>query len=159
MPATPLVTFEITPTARDLRGRFEKADRAFLEARRSEMRVQGRRYVALAQAEAPGETFPKSIRFRTFIENGHVGFSVTSKQPLGKWITEGTRPHVIAARRAGALRFVWPRAGGGVFFFKSVNHPGTKPNRFHGRAFRRWLPGARAGLLNLARKYTRTISG
>jgi hypothetical protein len=41
-----------------------------------------------------------------------------------KFITKGTRPHIIRARRAAALHFFWRKAGRDVFF-KSVHHPGT----------------------------------
>lgn len=41
---------------------------------------------------------------------------------------EGTRPHVIRAVRAKALRYVNKR--GEVVFALAVHHPGTKPNRY-----------------------------
>jgi hypothetical protein len=43
----------------------------------------------------------------------------------------GSKPHVIRARSAKALRFI---GKGGLVFRKSVNHPGTKPYRFLSRA-------------------------
>jgi len=50
--------------------------------------------------------------------------------PIVRW---GSRPHVIRARRARALHFYWEKVGHEVFF-KSVNHPGTKPNTFMEKA-------------------------
>jgi hypothetical protein len=47
--------------------------------------------------------------------------------PYNLAIEHGTRPHVIRARRAKALRFVWH---GTVMFRRQVNHPGTKPYYF-----------------------------
>ncbi|MFA6006937.1 MAG: HK97 gp10 family phage protein [Candidatus Paceibacterota bacterium] len=41
------------------------------------------------------------------------------------YVHEGTRPHVIKARKGGGL--FWKGAAHPV---KSVQHPGTKPNRF-----------------------------
>lgn len=41
-----------------------------------------------------------------------------------KFITKGTKPHVIRARNAAALHFYWKKAGRDVFF-KQVHHPGT----------------------------------
>ena len=40
----------------------------------------------------------------------------------------GSKPHRIVARRARALRFFWERGprGPGVYFYRSVHHPGTK---------------------------------
>lgn len=40
---------------------------------------------------------------------------------------EGTNPHVIKAKNARALRFVY---NGAVVYVQKVNHPGTKPNRY-----------------------------
>jgi hypothetical protein len=44
-------------------------------------------------------------------------------------VHEGARPHKIRAKHAPALRFFWPKVGR-VVFFKSVNHPGNRPNPF-----------------------------
>jgi hypothetical protein len=41
---------------------------------------------------------------------------------------EGTRPHIIRARNAKALRFI--NSAGEVVFAQSVHHPGTRPNRY-----------------------------
>lgn len=49
--------------------------------------------------------------------------------PYALFHHEGTRPHIIRARRANYLRFVSSRTGK-VVYTKQVNHPGTKPNRF-----------------------------
>lgn len=54
---------------------------------------------------------------------------VGSNSPIALLHHEGTRPHVIFPRTASALYFYLPAAGGFVFA-KSVNHPGTKPNRY-----------------------------
>lgn len=43
------------------------------------------------------------------------------------FVEDGTRPHVISARRARALRFV---VGGTTVFRTSVRHPGTKATHF-----------------------------
>lgn len=47
----------------------------------------------------------------------------------------GTRPHVIRAIRAKALRFYWNKRQD-VFFFRSVNHPGQTPKPYVDRAGR-----------------------
>lgn len=46
-----------------------------------------------------------------------------------KWLEHGTRAHVIRARRARYLRFFWRKLGR-IVYFKSVQHPGTRPYRF-----------------------------
>ncbi len=54
---------------------------------------------------------------------------LSNATPYARYVEEGTRPHVIAARRKPLLRFYWTRHG---FWFagKKVNHPGTKPRPF-----------------------------
>ena len=160
--------FTMIPPFREIKGRFVKATDEMRTGSRDYMRAQGRRMVVLAQEEAPvGKTgkFKKGIRFRTFDTGGSFGFSVSTPQPLGRWIMEGTKRHIIAARNVKALKFLWergPRSSGtftAFHFYKWVMHPGTKPNPFMSRAYRRWLPGARTGLRRLGLRFTRTIAG
>ena len=44
-------------------------------------------------------------------------------------VPPGTRPHLIRAKRAKALRFYWEKGprGPGIYFFRQVMHPGYKP--------------------------------
>ena len=49
-------------------------------------------------------------------------------------LESGARPHVIAARNANSLAFMWP-AVGGMAFFKKVNHPGFPGIRYMQNAF------------------------
>lgn len=164
MASAPFIDFQIktTPPVRDLQGRFSAAA-SDIEIRRSQILVEGRRFTELAKGEAPERTgqFKSKIHFRTFIEGNAVGFRTYTPQPLGKWIQGGTRAHTITARGSRVLRFFW--AGGpqgpGIYFFYSVRHPGTSPNRFMGRAYRRWIPGARGSLRKMALGYTRILQG
>lgn len=55
---------------------------------------------------------------------------VIAKAKHASYVDQGTRPHVIQARRAKALRFVM---GGVVVFRRSVHHPGTRPRDFSGQ--------------------------
>lgn len=157
MPNQSSITFR--PTLRDVMGRFVRADAAMLENKRKAARILGRRWVEIAQEEAPRKTgdFAASIRFRTFATNREVGFTTSSMQPLGTFIIGGTRPHRIQARAAGALYFFWgkvgkftvvPKSGGfGNHVSKGklwigkgyVNHPGTRANPYIERAYVRWL--------------------
>lgn len=59
-----------------------------------------------------------------------AGFTVTiaALQPYAVFVHEGTKPHIIMGNPT--LAFLWPAAGEGTFFFASVHHPGTKPNKF-----------------------------
>lgn len=170
------------PTIRDLRGRFAKANKRLVENRRKATRVLARRWVKIAREEAPlgsgrnkkraHGTFRRSIGFTEFTQKGEVGFSSQSEQPLGTFITHGTRPHKIyAKRRNGALYFFWgkigkfvvvPRRGG----FKNhvsdgklwigkgfVKHPGTKPNPYIERAYKRWYKEMDKEILAVADKF------
>lgn len=52
------------------------------------------------------------------------------------FIIKGTDPHVIRARNAPRLVFFWKKVGR-VVSFKSVNHPGTRPNNYLARSLDR----------------------
>lgn len=174
-------TIEARPPFRDTKGRWTKSSDKMLASARSGMRDQGRRMVSLMQDEAPKRSgqFAKDIRFRSFASSGgtgSIGFTVTTPQPLGTFIIRGTKPHRIAARRAKALFFHWARIGANVVVPKGggfsthwragnlwigkgyVNHPGTKPNKFEGRAYRRWIPGARGFMAKLSRDFIKDFT-
>ena len=148
------------PPFRDIRGRFAKATRDLEESKRTMMRGLGRRYVVLARDEAPEKTgaFKKGIRFRTFMRGDRVGFTVSTPQPLGKWIIEGTKPHEITPKGPGyPLRFFWEKLGKVVYTYH-VNHPGTKPNPFTQRALDRWIPESRRQLNRIARDWAADVA-
>lgn len=50
----------------------------------------------------------------------------------GIFVHEGTRPHIIRAKSAKVLA----NRRGGMFFGKTVRHPGTKANKFMDRAIK-----------------------
>ena len=119
--------------------------------------------------EAPRDTgaFADGLKVRHAVQSMGSGldqFEIRSTGPhatvgngLSLWqlITRGTQPHVIPRGGAPAqmakgypLSFYWgngPR-GPGLYHYWSVNHPGTKPNRFVDRALDRWRPEARREL-------------
>lgn len=145
--ANPRVRFEFkaNPSFRDLQGRFTKAHDGLLKDVRSAIRPLGSRFVAIAKEEAPGERFPESIRFRTYIRGSEVGFTTSMLQPLGNFIILGTDGHPIPKRPLDhPLRFFWENGPDGpdYYYFWHVNHPGTKPNPFLDRAYERWWPEA-----------------
>lgn len=155
--------FTITsdPTTRELVRRVLDANQGLVADRREMMRGQARRFVSFAQQEAPKQTglFASKIAYRTIGGGDEDGFNVYVPKPLGTWILEGTPPHVIRPRGVGyPLRFYWPKVGREVKFMH-VNHPGTKANPFMGRAYRRWLPGARQDLNSMAQNWERRIQG
>ena len=53
-----------------------------------------------------------------------------SRKSYSLYVHEGTKPHTIMGNPT--LAFFWPSGPNGprMYFFRSVQHPGTKPNRF-----------------------------
>lgn len=51
--------------------------------------------------------------------------------PYARFVHDGTKPHVIMARKKKSLRWA---AGGKFFFAKRAKHPGTKPDKWMDRA-------------------------
>ena len=150
---------EAIPTFREIGGRFAAANKDLLESRRDEMRLLGGRARDIWQEEAPKKTgeFARNIRFRTFVRGDRVGFTLSTPQPLKRWITEGTRPHVIVPRGQGyPLRF---EVNGRTVFAYRVNHPGTKPHPFDERAAASFEPEAQQALRRISTRYIAKIVG
>jgi phage gpG-like protein len=61
-------------------------------------------------------------------KGGDLAVQVGSNVSYARIHHDGSRPHVIRARNAKVLRFTNRR--GEVVFARSVNHPGTRPNRY-----------------------------
>lgn len=69
----------------------------------------------------------RSIVKRVVVEGrGVVGYVVTDS-PIGRYLHDGTEPHVIRPRNRKVLRFP---ANGAVVFSVRVNHPGTEGSKF-----------------------------
>jgi len=164
------IIFTITPSFEGLRDASIQAEKNAKATIRTEISVQGRRMVDLLREEAPqGETgkFRKSIGVRDFTVGEWYGFETSAAEPIRTFIVEGTKAHLIpkgGAKPGKFLAFKWkgaptaPTGRGGMHVFASVNHPGTNPNRYPGRSFRRWLPGARTWLKSIAVSYTRELA-
>jgi hypothetical protein len=90
----------------------------------------------ILRAHAPFKTgaFRESIDERQATGPGSRSVVFYSQSPITRYILDGTAPHVIQARNARALRWLGPGGLGAPRFAKRVNHPGTKPNPFPGRA-------------------------
>lgn len=76
------------------------------------------------------------IRMTTAGPAGKVTFTVSYAQ----YVHEGTRAHIIRARRKKALKFVG--RGGGVVIRREVHHPGTRARPFLERALQEIAPAA-----------------
>ncbi len=157
------IIFRFSPQLRDVLGRFAKAEKALLETRKKELDKLALDLESMAEAEAPkGATgeFAKGITTEIFVQGKVLGFNLLSPQPLGLFIRGGTKPHKIAAKGGGVLAFLWASGpqGPGLHFFKSVNHPGTKPDDYALRAKNRWIPVARESLNRMALSYTAELT-
>lgn len=92
-----------------------------------------RRVATQAQALAP--TRSGLLKSRITADASHrsgpwsIDGGVSVDVPYAASVHEGARPHVIRAKHAPMLSFYWPKVGRQVFF-KSVNHPGNRPNPF-----------------------------
>jgi len=77
-----------------------------------------------------GGTLRDSIVTR-LVTGGAEGVMVLvgSEDPIALIHHEGTEPHPIHARRKPFLVFYWPKTAR-VMRLRSVNHPGTQPNRY-----------------------------
>ena len=153
---------KMTPEFRDVRGRYATATPKMLKEKDKMLHIQMRRYVAIAQDEAPKKTgkFARAIHFKMHREKKTIAVGeVFMPQPLGTWVVGGTKAHAIVARWAAALRFFWQKGprGPGVYLFKSVNHLGTKKDPFTARAQRRWRPGAGKALNKLSKRFVSRV--
>jgi len=102
------ITTEVLPTWRDVQGRFARAEKELLEARRDELRGEGRVIVQMARAnlrEKIGRPsgLENAIRFNTQDNGDTIVLNVTAPGYA--------KPHKIQARYKSALSFFWPRVG------------------------------------------------
>lgn len=90
------------------------------------LRRRTARVAAIAERRAPG-TMGSYVTWT--VETGPRGLQgvVRCDHPAVRFVHEGTRPHIIRARRARALRFTM---GGRPTYAKYVRHPGTRANPF-----------------------------
>lgn len=100
------------------------------DARRVAAEVEAR-----AKRLAPVDTgrLRQSIYTRRKLTIRGPGYEVRTDVAYAPYVEGGTRPHVIRARNAKALRF---RVGNRVVYANAVHHPGTKAQPFLSRAVR-----------------------
>lgn len=119
----------------------EKARRTLVTFADEDAKNRAKRVQRFAKEEAPkGKTrhLSQNINIRQSREaTGRYssGYDVSADTDYAIFVHEGTRPHKITGNPL--LAFAWPAAGLNPAIFHSVNHPGTKPNRFLARAIRR----------------------
>lgn len=116
-----------------------QAQRVFVRFADADAKKRAEKVLAVAKVEAPvgktgalrrGLTLSQSRDARG---RWSTGYDVTSNAPHSLFVIKGTRPHKIEGKPL--LAFFWPKVGK-FMILPSVNHPGTKPNNFLGRALR-----------------------
>lgn len=155
------IKYTARPTTEELISRFNLAERVVRDSQRRRMTALGGRLLRMVRDEAPKKTgkFASGIRLDMSHHGDRSTIEVAVPSPLGRWITQGTRPHTIRPKGNYPLRFFWARGPQGprVYSFWSVNHPGTKANPFIARAYRRWLPEAQREIRELGNDYARAV--
>jgi hypothetical protein len=93
----------------------------------------------------------KSFKWERRTRPTGVIIRITNKAPYYGYVVKGTKPHEIHPKGAYPLRFFWEQAGGVVSSwgwhgerYGYVEHPGTQPNPFVRKAWRRVRPVVRA---------------
>ena len=160
--AAPHLGIKITtsPVFSSVVKRFSGAGRKLEQDLFIRFKRHGRRLHNIVIDEAPEKTgeFKGKISYRTYQGTSKIGLKISLPLPLGLFIVGGTKEHPIPLVAGGkTLRFYWPKMGR-IVFFKSVWHPGTKPNPFLVRGYKRWLPGAQRMMIGLAKDYIVRVS-
>ena len=88
---------------------------------------------ATPRSSKPGPHLADGYTFRYTGEGQGVVENRSPKAWLIPLLIRGTGPHIIRPRTARALAV---SRGGGVYFYREVNHPGTSPNDFLSAAMR-----------------------
>lgn len=84
------------------------------------------------RSEGPGPHLADSgLVEDTLGSTGRPAFLVGFDSDHAGFYFFGTRPHIIRPKSpGGVLAFRWPKVGPGMFFFRSVQSPGTSPHPF-----------------------------
>ncbi len=92
---------------------------------------------AALRDEAPVRT--GHLRDSIHGEAGMFGLRILGEAPVSTFVVGGTAPHDIYPRSAGGV-LVFTTADGTTVFTRHVSHPGTSPNPFPQRGWRRVEP-------------------
>lgn len=92
----------------------------------------------------------RSVDMRMLNDKCAVVYLDEGLASYGPFVHEGTKPHVIKAKRRKALRWV-PTGGNDFIFAKSVMHPGTRMNPFLYKA----LATKRSDIIRIFGQYTK----
>jgi len=124
------------------------SDRVITEALATEVVRKARQYAPVRSGE-----YRDSIDFAVLDDETALIYATA---PHAIFLEDGTKPHVIEARNATALRFIGH--DGSPVYRKRVNHPGTRPQRILERAIRETL-AEQSRVLGARQRIRRLLSG
>lgn len=112
--------------------------RVFMRFADADAKARAQKVFTAAKREAPSKTGAlvaglSMSQSRDTRGRWATGYDVISNAAYTLFVIKGTRPHPIVGNPL--LAFFWPKVGANVVF-RSVMHPGTKPNDFLTRALR-----------------------
>ena len=155
--------FKITavPPIREQYKAAVKANAKVKLEKRAALKRLGSHFVDLSGQEARGGSegsIAKGIFYRTFDKGADTELRVYPGK-IGLWHLYGTglygpKKRYIEPVHAKAMR--WTQNGEVVYAYRTK---GIKPDKFFGRAYRRWLPRARKELREVAFTWRREIAG
>lgn len=113
--------------------------RVFMRFADADAKKRANKVFLAAQVEAPEKSgkLRRGLRLsqsRDARGRWSTGWEVVSTAAHTLYVIKGTKPHIITGNPL--LAFFWPKMGTNVVF-RSVHHPGTRPNDFLSRALRK----------------------
>ena len=149
------------PTFKELANRAKNANAKLSDVFRESLRELGTRFVELAGQEARGGqsgTIGRGIFYRTYVRSGLPELRVYPGK-IGAFHLHGTGIHGPVGKRITPLSATALRWENGTEVVYATSTQGVKPDAFFGRAYRRWLPGARVELRKISQAWLRELAG
>ena len=146
----------------ELRDAFKTAPRKIQDIGREWTKQVAADETKLIRSLAPARTGKFKRTIVPYARNFVAGVEFLNYPKLGQklrhWIVEGTKPHIIRAKRAKALRFPWVRMQRWGYF-KKVRHPGTRPDDFIGEGIREFDNRVEGWLEVLGERIVEALAG
>lgn len=150
------------PSLEEIARAAERANKDLQPTFRDMLRNLGRKFVQLAGEEArggPEGTIAKGIFFRTYTTGGLISELRVYPGTIGSYHLYGTGIYGPAGRRIYPISAKALKWNNGTEIVYAASTKGVKPDKFFGRAYRRWLPGAKAELRAVSQTWVRNLAG
>lgn len=120
------VQLHMSPQARDLAGRFARANEVVDQELVKAAQQWGATALASLREATPSRTGQTKAAWRADWSPTQRKVTITNRKPTAVFLLEGTKPHLIQPRELpGFLSFL---IEGERVFARRVHHPGTKPS-------------------------------